>query len=89
MFDRIAQAQLTENLAWSPAVAILGPRQVGKTTLAQSLLQSDPQAIYLDLENPQDQTRLGEGVLFTGQRVASHHLGRGPKRARLVPGLAR
>lgn len=64
MFDRIAQAQLTENLAWSPAVAILGPRQVGKTTLAQSLLQSDPQAIYLDLENPQDQARLGEGVLF-------------------------
>ena len=64
MFNRLAQAQLSEHLAWSPAVAILGPRQVGKTTLAQSLLQSDPQAMYLDLENPQDQARLGDGVLF-------------------------
>ena len=64
MFKRLAQTQLHQMLAWSPAVAILGPRQVGKTTLAQSLVQTDPQAIYLDLENPQDQARLGDGVLF-------------------------
>jgi uncharacterized protein len=64
MFKRIAQTQLINFLAWSPAVAILGPRQVGKTTLAQSLRQNDPQAVYLDLENPQDQARLGDGLLF-------------------------
>ncbi|MEY4362829.1 MAG: hypothetical protein RLZZ24_181 [Pseudomonadota bacterium] len=64
MFKRLAQTELRERLTWSPAVAILGPRQVGKTTLAQSLLQEDPQAIYLDLDNPQDQARLGDGVLF-------------------------
>lgn len=64
MFKRIAQARLQDSLAWSPAVAILGPRQVGKTTLAQSLRQNDPQTIYLDLENPQDQARLGDGLLF-------------------------
>lgn len=64
MFKRVAQARLTDSLAWSPAVAILGPRQVGKTTLAQSLRQNDPQTIYLDLENPQDQARLGDGLLF-------------------------
>jgi len=64
MFKRIAETRLTDCLAWSPAVAILGPRQVGKTTLAQSLRQNDPQTIYLDLENLQDQARLGDGLLF-------------------------
>ena len=64
MFTRIAQNKLTSHLAWSPAVAILGPRQIGKTTLARSLLKTQPDAIYLDLESPQDRARLGEGPLF-------------------------
>lgn len=45
-------------------MAILGPRQTGKTTLARSLLQTHGNALYLDLESPQDRTRLGEGPLF-------------------------
>ena len=64
MFKRLASTHLTQQLGWSPAVAILGPRQVGKTTLAKSLLQSHPDAVYLDLEHPQDRARLGEGPLF-------------------------
>ena len=64
MFTRIAQNTLVSQLAWSPAVAILGPRQIGKTTLARSLLKTHPDAIYLDLESPQDRARLGEGPLF-------------------------
>lgn len=64
MFSRIAQTQLHEHLSWSPAVAILGPRQVGKTTLARTLLTEHLHSVYLDLENPQDRARLGEGPLF-------------------------
>ena len=64
MFTRIAQQSLSAQLTWSPAVAILGPRQIGKTTLARSLLSSHTDAIYLDLESPQDLARLGEGPLF-------------------------
>ncbi|MCX7270127.1 MAG: ATP-binding protein [Burkholderiales bacterium] len=64
MFTRIAQPSLSAQLTWSPAVAILGPRQIGKTTLARSLLSSHTDAIYLDLESPQDLARLGEGPLF-------------------------
>ena len=64
MFKRIAQQSLHSQLTWSPAVAILGPRQIGKTTLARSLLSSQTDAIYLDLESPQDLARLGEGPLF-------------------------
>ena len=69
MFERIAQNTLTSHLAWSPAVAILGPRQIGKTTLARALLETHPGAIYLDLESPQDRARLGEGPLFLQANV--------------------
>ena len=64
MFKRIAQSTLASHIVWSPAVAILGPRQVGKTTLARTLLETHPDAIYLDLDSPQDRARLGEGPLF-------------------------
>ncbi|HXC25388.1 MAG TPA: ATP-binding protein [Gemmatimonadaceae bacterium] len=49
-----------------PCVAILGPRQVGKTTLAQSIVaQRGPeQAVYLDLENPADRRRLDDPRAF-------------------------
>ncbi len=45
-------------LAEFPAVAILGPRQVGKTTLAVELAQSSADSVYLDLESPADAARL-------------------------------
>ena len=42
-----------------PAVALLGPRQSGKTTLALSLEEElKPQALYLDLELPSDRVKL-------------------------------
>jgi predicted AAA+ superfamily ATPase len=43
-FLLIALDHLTAALTWSPAEAMLGPRQVGKTTLACSLLESQAQA---------------------------------------------
>jgi predicted AAA+ superfamily ATPase len=64
MFSRIAQPALATALTWSPAVAILGPRQIGKTTLARVLLETHPNALYLDLESPQDRAALGDGPLF-------------------------
>ena len=48
-----------------PAVAILGARQVGKTTLAKQIaaLQKNP-FLYLDLENPLDSRRLEDPFTF-------------------------
>ena len=40
MLDRIDIADLKEKLAFFPAVAIIGPRQIGKTTLAKQLAQT-------------------------------------------------
>lgn len=49
--------QLTEALKRSPAVALLGPRQCGKTTLAREI-GAQKLANYFDLESPRDQLRL-------------------------------
>jgi predicted AAA+ superfamily ATPase len=55
IIDRAARlAQLRELLSYSPVVAILGPRQCGKTTLAKMIAADH----YFDLENPRDLARL-------------------------------
>jgi hypothetical protein len=59
MLTRLALPVLQRWLAEFPAVAILGPRQVGKTTLALSLANARPGATtYLDLESPADLAKL-------------------------------
>ena len=49
-----------------PILAILGPRQCGKSTLAKQLLKLY-NSIYLDLENPDDLAKLAEPMLFFEQ----------------------
>ena len=46
-----------------PAVALLGPRQVGKTTLAE-LIAEERESVYLDLENPADREKLSDAALY-------------------------
>ena len=60
MIPRAAHlAQLSAKLADFPAVALLGPRQVGKTTLAKQLAaQWGGPVRHFDLEDPDDQARL-------------------------------
>ncbi len=66
MFERQAAAQLLEELADMPAVALLGPRQVGKTTLALAVSQQRP-SLYLDLESERDRAKLAEPELYLPQ----------------------
>ena len=59
MIKRQLQAHISGLLKQFPAVAILGPRQVGKTTLAKQLEAGRKgTTIYLDLEKPADLNRL-------------------------------
>lgn len=53
MIDRRLEELVKERLRRTSSVALLGPRQVGKTTLAFSICESLP-AVYLDLENTND-----------------------------------
>ena len=64
MIDRQAMTDLRQRLAWSPAVLLLGPRQVGKTTLARQLAATTPDAVFLDLERAADRARLAQPELF-------------------------
>ncbi len=50
-------------LGRSPAVAVLGPRQCGKSTLARQYLQGTP-SVYLDLQDRADRNKLAEPELF-------------------------
>ena len=63
MFKRHLQALLAEELQLSPAVALLGPRQVGKTTLALEVARDIPH-IYLDLESERDRSKLAQSELY-------------------------
>jgi predicted AAA+ superfamily ATPase len=47
-----------------PVVALLGPRQIGKTTLARQVLQRHPGAIALDLEKPSERRKLDDPERF-------------------------
>ncbi len=51
MMERNITKQLRQYLRQFPAVALLGPRQVGKTTLARHLTGIG-ETHYLDLETP-------------------------------------
>ena len=63
MIDRPAlSAAIREALSRSPAVALVGPRQVGKTTLARSLVDSNS-AQWFDLEDPQVEAQLAEPLV--------------------------
>ena len=52
MIIRRLQDLIRQDLAWFPSVVLLGPRQVGKTTLAREIARGDADSLYLDLEDP-------------------------------------
>ena len=57
MITRNKHLEIRQLLASFPAVALLGPRQVGKTTLALELAKNCA-SLYLDLEAEEDRARL-------------------------------
>ncbi|BBK36922.1 ATPase [Allostella sp. ATCC 35155] len=63
MIHRRIASTLRALLDESPAVALLGPRQVGKTTLALAIAEQRP-SIYVDLESEADRAKLAEPELY-------------------------
>jgi uncharacterized protein len=64
MIQRYLQEQIERRLLQTPAVALLGPRQVGKTTLAKTIADRHPGAMTLDLERESDRAALQQPELF-------------------------
>lgn len=63
MIPRTITLDIERALHRQAAVALIGPRQVGKTTLALEIARSRD-ALYLDLEDGNDRNRLAEPALF-------------------------
>ena len=63
MIPRRIERIVREALDRQAAVALVGPRQVGKTTLARSIAEDVP-SVYLDLEAPEDRRKLADPALF-------------------------
>jgi len=71
MIRRSVEAAVRASLQNSPAVGLVGPRQVGKTTLARSLGEEFPGAAYLDLERPSDLAKLHDPESYLTRHVGS------------------
>ncbi|MGK2954720.1 MAG: ATP-binding protein [Solirubrobacterales bacterium] len=65
MIERRLKPEVIRLLSQQAAVCLLGPRQVGKTTLALEIAE-ERDSVYLDLESEADRNRLAEPELFLG-----------------------
>jgi len=61
---RIKETIIRRHLEAFPCVALLGARQVGKSTLAKRILGDVENSIYLDLEDPRDYAKLRDPLAF-------------------------
>jgi len=70
MIERHITEKVKKALTFFPVVGIIGPRQVGKTTLARRLeSELKKPTLFLDLERHSDRQRLAEPELFLSQQT--------------------
>ena len=62
--DRKITSLINKRIDNNPVVAILGPRQCGKSTTALSILKNYPNSVYLDLEKRTDISKLNDVWAF-------------------------
>ncbi len=62
--SRNCENQIKKHLTSFPCVALLGSRQVGKSTLAKRIIANISSSLYLDLEDPRDLNKLNDPLAF-------------------------
>jgi uncharacterized protein len=67
MIPRQTEITVRQRLATTSTVVLLGPRQVGKTTLAKAIAATSPGAVYLDLERTADRLKLEDADSYLRQ----------------------
>lgn len=68
MIDRSLRSQAEKALSVQPAVVLLGPRQVGKTTLALEIA-AGRESVHLDMERHQDRQIMEEPDLYLAEQA--------------------
>src|SRR3546814_16348604 len=68
MIERYIIPRLNQALGRQASVALIGPRQAGKTTLARAIGDSRP-SVYLDLEAERDRARLADPDAFLNRHT--------------------
>ena len=63
MIPRRLEIKIQEALTYSSSVVLLGPRQVGKTTIALNIAETTP-SVYLDLEDRAQLDQVSDIVTF-------------------------
>ena len=90
VIQRRAEIEVRTRLAKQAAVGLIGPRHVGKTTMAQRLA-AETDAVYLDLESPGDRDRLLEPRLnleaYADRLVVLDEIHRAPETFRELRGM--
>jgi predicted AAA+ superfamily ATPase len=92
MIKRQAQSEIAKLLEEFPAVGVLGPRQIGKTTLAEAIAAAEkPEPVYLDLERPAEVARLQEPEeyfeLHKGKLIILDEIQRVPELFQILRGV--
>src|SRR5690606_18896600 len=92
MIARNLESKLRQSLDHMPVVALLGPRQVGKTTLALQLAQElQKEHVYLDLELDSDLAKLSDAESYfrrhDGKLLIIDEVQRRPELFRILRGI--
>ncbi len=92
MFIRGLQQNVFEALQAMPVVALLGPRQVGKTTLAMNIAERmQKETIYLDLESDSDSIKFSDAEAYLkrmyGKLLIIDEVQRKPELFRILRGI--
>jgi len=64
MIKRLLEAEIKKHEKKIPAIAIIGARQVGKSTLSRSLMKGNNNAIFIDLERSSDRLLISNTEAF-------------------------
>ncbi len=68
-YSRRLESEVIRGLENNPVTAIIGPRQCGKSTLARHITSAfKTKVVYLDLERPQDLSKLDQAEWFLGHQ---------------------
>jgi uncharacterized protein len=89
--NRTLTQKIIARLENIPVVAILGPRQCGKSTLAREVLRGMPNTVYLDLERPSDINKLQDPETFfhvnAGKLICLDEIQRSPELFTVLRGI--